>query len=177
MRARSGLALLALAIAAAPALASEPPDYGSIQIRQLDGKPAPPFALPDLDGKTVRLEDFRGKVLLLFFWATWCPFCREELPGLLKVARPLESDGLAVLLVDIREGEELVRRTVQERGYHARVALDRTGDVAGKSYGVWGTPTVVLVDRQGRMIGYAFGSRNWDSQAGTRFLANLLEQK
>ncbi len=62
--------LLALALAGAPAAAAQP-DYAGMQLKPLNGKPAAPFALPDLDGKTVRLEDFRGKVLMLFFWATW----------------------------------------------------------------------------------------------------------
>jgi len=62
--------LLALALTAGSAVAA-PPDYAGMQLKPLDGKPAAPFALPDLDGKTARLEDFRGKVLMLFFWATW----------------------------------------------------------------------------------------------------------
>jgi cytochrome oxidase Cu insertion factor (SCO1/SenC/PrrC family) len=64
------IALMAVAVCAAPSLAGEP-DYAGMQFQPLDGKPAAAFALPDLEGKTVRLEDFRGKVLMLFFWATW----------------------------------------------------------------------------------------------------------
>lgn len=70
MSTRLPLLLLALAVLAAPARAVAP-DYGAMQLKQLDGKPAPAFTLPDLEGKRVQLEDFRGQVLLLFFWATW----------------------------------------------------------------------------------------------------------
>jgi hypothetical protein len=93
------------------------------------------------------------------------------------VYQELKRDGLEVLLVDFREDAQLVRRTARERGYVAPVLLDATGDVAGKVYGVWGPPTVVLVDRQGRLAGRAIGARKWDSPAGRAFLKALLEAR
>jgi peroxiredoxin len=165
--------LLALAVAAGPAMAAQP-DYAGMQLEPLEGKPAAPFALPDLDGKTVRLEDFRGKVVMLFFWATWCPFCKEELPSVNKLAAELKGQGLELLMVDIREPADLVRKVVRERGYTARVVLDESGDVAGKQYGVYGTPTVVLINPQGGMLAWAIGPRKWDSPQGRAFLQSLL---
>jgi len=81
------------------------------------------------------------------------------------------------LLIDFREAADLVRRTVQERGYIAPVLLDASGDVTGKSYGVWGPPTFFFVDRKGQLIGRAVGGRGWDSPAAKTFLRALLEAK
>jgi len=90
------------------------------------------------------------------------------------VHRDLKGKGLEVLLIDFREDPDLVRRTVKERGYTAPVLLDESGDVTGKVYGVWGPPTVYLIDRQGRLVGRATGPRPWDSPAGRRLIEALL---
>jgi len=81
------------------------------------------------------------------------------------------------LLVDFREGIDLVRKTVQERGYIAPVLLDASGDVTGKSYGVWGPPTFFFVNRSGQLIGRGIGERGWDRPAAKIFLRALLESK
>lgn len=88
--------------------------------------------------------------------------------------RELQGKGLEVLLIDFREDPERVRQTVKERGYTSRVLLDESGDVTGKVYGVWGPPTVYIVDRQGRLVGRAAGPRPWDSPNGRRFIEALL---
>ncbi len=77
-------------------------------------------------------------------------------------------------MVDIREGPDLVKRTVQERGYVAPVVLDQNGDVAGREYGVWGTPTAYIVDREGRLIGRMVGPRDWSTPQARAFLQALL---
>jgi len=81
------------------------------------------------------------------------------------------------LLVDFREGIDLVRKTVQERGYIAPVLLDASGDVTGKSYGVWGPPTFFFVNRSGQLIGRGIGERGWDRPAAKIILRALLESK
>lgn len=80
-----------------------------------------------------------------------------------------------MLLISIREEPELVRRTVRERGYVAPVLLDRSGNVAGEVYGVWGTPTLYFVDRRGQLIGRVVGPRSWASPAARAFVLALLE--
>ena len=96
------------------------------------------------------------------------------MPPVQKVHRDLKGKGLEVLLIDFREDPDLVRRAVKERGYTAPVLLDESGDVTGKVYGVWGPPTVYLIDRQGRLVGRATGPRPWDSPAGRRLIEALL---
>jgi len=81
------------------------------------------------------------------------------------------------LLVDFREGIDLVRKTVRERGYIAPVLLDASGDVTGKSYGVWGPPTFFFVNRKGQLVGRGVGERGWDRPAAKVFLRALLESK
>ena len=82
-----------------------------------------------------------------------------------------------MLLVSFREDADLVRRTARERGYTAPVLLDRTGDVTGKLYGVWGPPTLYFIDRQRQMLGRVVGARGWDSPQARAFVQALLEGK
>jgi hypothetical protein len=79
-----------------------------------------------------------------------------------------------VRLVNFLESPDLVRRTVAERGYTAPVLLDPSGDTTGRVYGVWGPPTVYLLDRQGRLVGRAAGPRDWESPAARALIEALL---
>jgi hypothetical protein len=81
------------------------------------------------------------------------------------------------LLVNFRESPALVRRTVQEQGYTAPVLLDESGDVTGRLYGVWGPPTVYLINRRGEIVGRAVGPRGWDSPAARALIEALLAEK
>jgi hypothetical protein len=87
----------------------------------------------------------------------------------------MKGKGLEVLLIDFREDPEVVKKAVEERKYVAPVLLDRSGDVTGRVYGVFGPPTVYLVDRSGRLVGRAVGPRPWDSPAGRKLLTDLLQ--
>jgi hypothetical protein len=97
------------------------------------------------------------------------------LPSVNRAYSEFKDGGLEVLLVDFREDTETVKKAVRERGYVAPVLLDLPGDVTGKSYGVWGPPTVFFVDRQGRLVGRAVGPRGWDSPQAKAFIRALLE--
>jgi hypothetical protein len=77
--------------------------------------------------------------------------------------------------VSFRENADLVRKTAQERGYIAPVLLDSSGDVAGRAYGVWGPPTVYLIDRQGRLLGRIQGARDWSKPVARELLLSLVE--
>jgi hypothetical protein len=87
----------------------------------------------------------------------------------------MKGKGLEVLLIDFREDPEVVKKAVEERKYVAPVLLDRSGDVTGRVYGVFGPPPVYLVDRSGRLVGRAVGPRPWDSPAGRKLLTDLLQ--
>ncbi len=97
------------------------------------------------------------------------------MPSINTLYSDLKGHGLEVLLVNIREDPELVKRTVKERGYVAPVLLDQSGDVAGRQYGVWGTPTVYLIDRRGQLVGRIVGPRDWSRPEARNFIQSLLE--
>jgi hypothetical protein len=97
------------------------------------------------------------------------------LPSVNQMARELKSKGLELVMIDFREKPELVRRTVKERGYTEHVLLDESGDITGRVYGVFGTPTVYFVDRRGNLVGRVFGPRDWASADGRKFIEALLE--
>jgi hypothetical protein len=97
------------------------------------------------------------------------------LPSVNRAYSEFKGKGLEVLLVDFREEAETVRKVVRDRGYSAPVLLDHSGDVTGKSYGVWGPPTAFFVDRKGQLLGRAVGPRGWDTPAAKAFLRALLE--
>lgn len=92
----------------------------------------------------------------------------------MTVYQQYRSRGLEVLLIDIREPRDLVRRVVKERGYTAPVLLDESGDVSGLAYGVFGPPTMYFVDRQGRLRARGVGPRDWSSPAARKLIEDLL---
>jgi hypothetical protein len=96
------------------------------------------------------------------------------LPTVNELYQALRPKGLEVRLIAFREDAERVRRTVRERGYVAPVLLDASGDVTGRLYGVWGPPTVYLVDPQGRLLARGVGPRDWTTPAARRLLESLL---
>ena len=99
------------------------------------------------------------------------------MPPVNRLYTELKPRGLEVVLVSFRESPELVKRTARERGYVAPVLLDPSGEVTGKVYGVWGPPTVYLVDRQGQLVGRGVGPQPWDEPFAREFLLTLLEAK
>lgn len=111
---------------------------------------APDFTLQDLDGKTVTLSEFKGKVVVIDFWATWCPPCRASIPGLESIHREYSSKGVVLLGVSLDDGGwDYVKSFRQEYGITYRI-LKGTEDVATK-YMVRSIPMIVLVDREGKM--------------------------
>lgn len=113
------------------------------------GKPAKNFTLRTVGGKTLNLAEFRnGQKAVIFFWATWCPHCRRELEGLSRNKEQIARKGIAIILVDVGEGEGDVRQYLQKSNIAMDVFLDTDSSVS-ESYGVMGIPTFYLVDREG----------------------------
>jgi peroxiredoxin len=115
-------------------------------------KDAPEFALPDLEGHTVRLEDLRGKPVLIDFWATWCDPCKDSIPAYQKLYEKQRSRGLTVVGIDEDTNVEDARTFVKKNAMAYPVLLDpqrRTFD----SFDVSGLPTTFLIDDEGRIRG------------------------
>ncbi len=166
---------MALALAWPAAAAGNLEDLlQELQIVPLDRQPAPAFTLESLEGRKVSWSDYRDRPVLLYFWATWCPFCTRELPSTIEeVHREYGPRGLAVVAVNILESRNEVAIWVSQKKVTSTVLLDTDGAVTA-AYRVTGTPTVVLVGRDGKLVGRAAGMRPWMSTAGRAFLTALL---
>src|SRR5580704_13906258 len=114
------------------------------------GAPAPDFALTDLNGQSVNLSSYRGKVVLLDFWATWCVPCREEPPHLVDLQNKYGSQGLQIVGVSMDDGPEPVRDFYQhfKMNYPVVMGDAKTGELYG---GVLGLPIAFVVGRDGRI--------------------------
>ena len=125
--------------------------------------PAPNFSLPDLDGKPHQLSDYRGKVVLVNFWASWCPPCRHEMPSMERLYLKLKGQPFQVLACDQQEDFDTVFAFTGQLDPAPTfpLLLDRKSAVA-KAFGVPGLPTSFLIDKQGRIAYRAVGGRDFD---------------
>lgn len=120
------------------------------------GMPASEFSLMDLDGKSHKLEQYRGKVVLLNFWATWCKPCTTEMPAMQTVYDQLREKGFVVLAVNELEDEGKVREHIAAYKHTFPVLLDQENKVANQ-YGVFGLPVSVFIDQNGVVQEYIKG--------------------
>ena len=114
------------------------------------GEPARDFSLPDQTGKVYSLAGNKGSVVLIRFWADWCPNCKEEMPRIDGVYRNLKDKGFVVLGVNVKQGEEAVSAFVKEYKISFPTPMDKDATVA-KIYGVVGLPTTFIVDKDGKI--------------------------
>jgi peroxiredoxin len=123
---------------------------------------AAPFSLKNLDGKPTSLSDFKGKPVLMIFWARWCPSCCEEIPVLDKYFSERQGQVAILLLAIDGEKEKRIRRYVEKKKITLPVLLDAKEKVA-RAFGVTFIPVVFLIDREGWIIGKIVGERDWSS--------------
>ena len=140
-----------------------------------DHPPAPDFVLPDPAGRKVALKDFRGKVVLLGFWATWCEFCREELPALQQLYQEFKGKGLEIVAVNIKDKRNDALAFVRKQKLSYPILMDPEGDI-GLLYGAYATPTVYLIDRKGVVLARQWGPAGWYSPAARNLIKSLVEQ-
>lgn len=151
--------------------------FSEIGIVTIQGdKKVPNFTLKDLGGKKVGIKQFKGKIILINFWATWCAPCKEEMPGLEILHRTFKEKNFVLLTISVDYGGV---KSVQEfmimHQYTFSVLLDPKCEVFDL-FKVKGIPTTFLVDKKGEMIGKAIGPRDWKSQE-VFSLINLLIEK
>ncbi len=139
------------------------------------GTPAPDFELYSLSGQKVSLSMYKGKVVLLNFWATWCPPCREEIPSLNALYQMLHPEGLEILGVsEDNSGLDAVKPFVNRFGIVFTVLLDPSRKV-GALYSIGGVPETFLIDKNG-IVRYKFvGPKNWTSPSIVSFIKNYLK--
>ena len=163
-----------LAVATAHAASASDPLFTAVPVTHVSGGvQAPEFTLATADGKKVALAGLKGKVVLLNFWATWCPPCREEMPSMERLHQELKEQGLTVLAVNIQESPKQVARFMRDFRLTFPALLDGDATVSGL-YGVRGLPSTYLVDRTGQVVGQAVGARDWAGAPAKALIRALL---
>lgn len=140
------------------------------------GKVAPDFELPDLAEQGVRLSDFRGKVVFLNFWATWCKPCREEMPSMEVLYKSFQRDGLVVLAVSIDRvtTKKDIPPFVKGLNLTFPILVDSWGQT-DKRYKLMGVPETYIIDRQGVLREKVIGPRDWTVLDNLRVITGLLK--
>lgn len=136
------------------------------------GDAALSFSLPDLQGKSVDLP--KGEVILLNFWATWCPPCRQEMPSMVELSNKYAAKGLKVIAVSVDRDAKALRDFVAEYKLPFLVLHDIDSKVAG-NYGVFRYPETFLIDREGNIQAHLVGAVEWMSKPVQRDIEDLLK--
>jgi peroxiredoxin len=128
------------------------------------GDRAPDFRVTTENGRTITRDDFGGKVLVLNFWATWCPPCVEETPSLSEFARQTEKEGIVVLALSIDKSEQAYRRFLQQVRPAFQTARDPEAQIPAR-FGTFKWPETYVIDRDGRVRHKYISNRNWTDPA------------
>lgn len=122
---------------------------------------APEFDLKDPEDRPQRLADYRGKAVILNFWATWCPPCREEMPSMQRAHEAVSGDGIALVAINVGEDADTIEQFLTNYPVEFPLPMDLDSRVV-QSYPVKGLPTTFVIDPEGRLAYVATGGREWD---------------
>jgi peroxiredoxin len=143
----------------------------------LETKAAPDFSAETLDGGAVSLAQHRGQeIVVLDFWAAWCPPCREGLPAVESIAKEFEGQPVAVYAVNQGEDADTVREFLEESGLDLTVLMDEKTSI-GALYGVRGIPQTVIIDKDGQVADVHVGYRSGDERGWRKTINELLAAK
>lgn len=147
--------------------------FSHLSAAQAGQQKAADFSLKDLQGKTVSLSSLRGKVVLLNFWATWCPVCTSEMPSLNRLYKEMKPRGLEVLAVSTDRSASSVRDFRKTRGLAFPIVIDEDLDVI-RLYHVFSLPTSFLINKKGIIVEKFFGARDWTGKEMREKIDTLL---
>ena len=140
------------------------------------GKLAPEFSLADVNGKKVNLSEFKGKVILINFWATFCGPCKAEMPSLNNLFSSFKKEGFIVLAISTDDSEKPVQSFIKDKSITFPVLMDKDQEVYFDQYGVLGLPTSFLIDRDGIIRDKIRGERVWDAPEMKEKIGILLSK-
>jgi peroxiredoxin len=147
------------------------------EVPAVEGNLAPDFTLKDLSGRPVQLSSLRGKVVLLNFWATWCPPCQEEIPSMIRLNQAMQGKDFQMLAVSIDEGgKDAVEAFFKKGGATLPALLDTEGTTA-KRYGTTGVPETFVIDSKGVILKKVIGQMDWSSPEVLAFLEEIIRKK
>ncbi len=158
----AAVAAMVLGLAALGAAAEPPQTLTPV----VDSKATPDMALKILDGGSLKLSDLRGKVVVVNFWATWCPPCRQEMPSLERLKGLMKGEPLEIVAINAGEDEDEISgfRQAIKPALTFRIALDPSAE-AMKAFAVAGLPSTYVIDRKGQIVYRAVGRRIFDDPA------------
>ena len=132
--------------------------------------------LNDADGGPHKLSDFRGKIVFLNFWTTWCPTCRIEMPSMEKLHQQFKDAGLSMVTINLQEPSSRVKEFFKEFKLTFTALMDTGGEV-GAGFGINQIPTTFILDKKGRIIGKTLGPREWDSPKSIALFEHLTNRR
>ncbi|MES9872274.1 MAG: TlpA disulfide reductase family protein [Candidatus Sedimenticola sp. 6PFRAG7] len=138
-----------------------------------NGGMVPDFVLSDLQGNEHRPGDFQGRVLIINFWATWCPPCRAEMPSMGRMLENFKGSPISLLAVAMSQKHKQVQQFADKHPQPFPLLPDADGKVSA-AFNVQGLPTTYLADKNGRLVYRVQGGREWDSERMTRAIELLL---
>jgi len=136
--------------------------------------PAPRFFSMTPGGKKFGSDDLKGKLVLLNFWATWCPPCRLEMPSMERLYQEFKGEGLEVVAINFMEREKPITSFLKENGFTFSVLLDKKGEIA-RDYGVHGLPVTFLIARNGNLLARSMGYKDWYKPETRQLISTLLK--
>jgi thiol-disulfide isomerase/thioredoxin len=139
-------------------------------------KPAPELKFTDAHGKAMNLADFKGRVVLLNLWATWCAPCVEEMPALDKLQARMGGSDFAVLALSLdRQGRNIVVPFLEKLGIRSLGTYIDTSNAAMRALSIRGLPTTILIDREGREVGRLEGAADWNSSTAEALIRHYID--
>jgi peroxiredoxin len=150
--------------------------FEAMGMTKIPPKPAPDFTLPSADGHHVSLQQYRGKIVFLNFWATWCIPCREEMPALEGLHQKYQAQDLVIISIDLKESADQVRAFFDKHSLSFPALLDQNGSVF-RDYLVAGMPTTYLIGRDGTMLARGVGGRDWTRAEALQLIQELIKPR
>jgi len=145
-----------------------------LEVEELIGSSAPDFTLKDLDGRNVTFSSFRGKAILLNFWATWCPYCRQERASLNSLYKKYKSRDFQIVAVSVDRSAMKVKKFLQDNPSEFIILSDPEREAAAP-YNVTGLPTSYLIDRGGVVRHKYIGMKDWSGNGSLKQIEALLK--